>query len=205
MKTTVVLDVSALPTHAAGSREPVWWGVLFMVAIESTAMGILLVSHFYLRGNEQVWPPSFAGAAAMPLAIAQLVLLCASYPFMVLSVRASRREQLEPTRAWLAIATALGAAVLVCRAFEIPRIAVRWDTNAYGSLFWMIFGVHVTHVLTGVIESAVILALFYGRRNRVERKHFGDVEASALLWYFSVLEWIPAFVMLYLGPVVRGH
>ena len=34
----------------------------------------------------------------------------------------------------------------------------------------------------------------------VEKKHFGDIEASALLWYFVVLEWVPAFAILYLEP-----
>jgi cytochrome c oxidase subunit 3 len=194
------LDVSRLPTHAFGTRAPLWWAVLLLVAIESTAMGLLLVSYFYLRGNYEVWPPTAMDPGAMRLAILQAALLGASYVPMMLSVRAARQERLAPTRGWLLVATVLGAAALVVRAFEIPRIPFRWDSHAYGSVFWMIFGLHVTHVLTGVLENGMMIALF--SRGPVEEKHFGDVEASALLWYFSVIEWIPAFAILYLAPVL---
>ncbi len=90
--------------------------------------------------------------------------------------------------------------MLAVRALEIPRIPFRWDDHAWGSIFWMTFGLHVAHVLTGVLENTMLIALLY--TGPVEEKHYGDVEASALLWYFSVLEWAPAFAILYLGPLV---
>jgi cytochrome c oxidase subunit III len=202
-----VLDVSGLPQHAPGVRSPLWWAVLLLVAIEGTGMGVLLVSLFYVRGNHQMWPPpsAGAGAGAVRLAAFQLALLVASAPAMALAVRASRRERFIPMRRWFAISTALGATMLVVRAFELPRIAMRWDTNVYGSLFWMTFGLHAAHVLTGVLENAMLLVLFYLARSRVQEKHFGDVEASALLWFFSVAEWLPAFAVLYIDPILRAR
>src|SRR5205085_12451567 len=116
-----LLDVSGLPTHAFGNRAPLWWGVLLLVAIESTAMALLLVSYFYLRGHYSVWPPVPVGAPAFRLAALQAALLLASYLPMWLSVRAARRQQRAETNGWLILATALGAALLVARAFEIPR------------------------------------------------------------------------------------
>lgn len=193
-----VLDVSGLPSHAFGHRAPLWWGVLLMVAIEATAMGILFVSYFYVRGNFDLWPPTPLSPAAFRLAVVEALLLALSYPAMMICVRAARREQLAPTRAWLIAATALGLAMLIVRAFEIPQIPFRWDQHAYGSVFWMIFGLHVGHVLTGVLENAMLIALLF--KGPIERKHFGDVEASALLWYFVVLEWVPGFAILYLEP-----
>jgi cytochrome c oxidase subunit I+III len=197
------VDVSGLPSHAFGHRSPLWWGVLLLVAIESTSMGLMLVSYFYLRGNYAEWPPIPIGWPALRLASAQAIVLGASYLPAVLSVRAARRGELRPTRGWLVVATLLGAAVLVLRAFEIPRIPFRWDSNAYGSLFWMTYGLHITHLLTGVLENAMMIALFW--KGPVEEKHFGDVEASALLWYFTVLEWAPGFAILYLEPLFSAR
>jgi cytochrome c oxidase subunit I+III len=192
------LDLSSLPTHAFGHRAPLWWGVLLMVAIEATAMGILLVSYFYVRGNYDLWPPAPLSPAALRLAVVEALLLALSFPAMVICARAARREQLAPTRTWLAAATVLGTAMLIVRTFEIPAIPFRWDQHAYGSVFWMIFGLHITHVLTGVLENAMLIALLW--KGPVEQKHFGDIEASALLWYFVVLEWVPGFAILYLEP-----
>ena len=49
--------------------------MLLLVAIEATAMGLLLVSYLYLRGNFQVWPPTPAGRGALRLATVEAVLL----------------------------------------------------------------------------------------------------------------------------------
>jgi cytochrome c oxidase subunit 3 len=192
------IDASRLPAHAFGVRNPVWWGVLWLVAIEATAMALLLVSAIYLRGDADVWPPSTVGASAFHLGLFEAALLAVSALPMALSVRAARRERLRPARAWLIVATVLGVALLVARAFEIPRVAFRWDSHAFGSVFWMVLGVHVTHVLTGVLENGMMIVLFF--KGPVEKKHYADLEASALLWYLSIFEWAPALAIFYLAP-----
>jgi cytochrome c oxidase subunit 3 len=194
------IDVSGLPTTAFGHRAPLWWGVILLIAIESTAMSLLLVSYFYVRGNYDVWPPTPTSPVVLRLAIVQAILLALSMAPMVRCVRAARGEQLRPTRLWLIIATALGAAMLIVRGFEFAYLPFRWDEHAYGSIFWMVLGLHVTHLLTGVLENLMMIALLF--KGPVEQKHFGDIEASALLWFFSVLEWAPAFAILYLEPLI---
>jgi len=196
------LDVSALPSHAFGLRNPLWWGLLLLVAIEGTAMGLLLVSAIYLRGEADVWPPSTVGPAALRLALIEAALLGASTFPMVWAVRAARAQRLRPARGWLVVATVLAVAMLAVRAAEIPRVAFRWDSHAFGSVFWMTLGVHITHVVTGVLENGLLIAVFFV--GPVEKKHYGDLEASALLWYLSVLEWAPAVFIFYGAPALRG-
>jgi cytochrome c oxidase subunit III len=198
--TPPALDVSRLPENAYGYRSPLWWGVVLMIAIESTAMSLLLVSYFYVRGNYDVWPPTALSPLVMRLAIVQAILLAISMLPMVRCVRAARHEQLRPTRLWLIITTVFGAAMLVVRGFEFAVLPFHWDSHAYGSIFWMVLGLHVTHLLTSVLENLMLIALLY--KGPVEQKHFGDIEASALLWFFSVLEWAPAFAILYLSPLM---
>jgi cytochrome c oxidase subunit I+III len=194
------IDVSSLPSHAFGHRSPLWWGVVMLIVIESTAMGILLVSYFYVRGNYDVWPPTPLTPTVLRLAIAQAILLALSMPPMIRCVRAARRQRLRSTRLWLIVGTAFGAAMLVVRGFEIAYLPFRWDTHAHGSVFWMVLGLHITHLLTSVLEDLMLIALLY--KGPVEEKHFDDIDASALLWFFSVLEWAPAFAILYLEPIV---
>lgn len=194
------LDVSGLPSHAFGHRAPLWWGVLLMVAIEATTMALLLVSYLYLRGNEDSWRPTRLPWPVLEVASVQMALLLASVAPTVAAVRAARAGALRPTRTWLLIATIVGAAMLLLRCLEIRMLPFRWDTDARGSLFWMTFGLHTAHVLTGVLENAMMLVLLY--RGPVEEKHFGDIEAAALLWYFSVFEWVPAMALLYFDPLL---
>jgi cytochrome c oxidase subunit 3 len=194
------VDVSSLPQHAFGERSVVWWGALLLVAIEGTMMSLLLVSYFYVRGNYDLWPPSPYGSPVFRLALPLALALVFSLVPTRLAQQAARAERLRPARFYFLLATLPGVAALVLRAFEFRWLPFRWDAHAYGSLFWMILGLHTLHIISGVAENAVVLAVLY--LGPVERKHFGDLESSALLWYLVVLEWIPAFAILYLEPIL---
>jgi heme/copper-type cytochrome/quinol oxidase subunit 3 len=199
------LDVAALPSHGFGARSTVIWGALLAIAMEATVMALMAVSFVYYRGNYQVWPPSGVGPAAFDLAAAQMAVLLASLVPTVLMNRAAVRERFAPTRAYLVTATVASFVVAVLRALELPRIAFRWDQHAYGSAFWMAVGIHVTHILSGAVEFALLLALMTVGRHRFEKKHFSDVQASGLLWYFVVIEWVIVYPVLYLMPLGAGR
>jgi cytochrome c oxidase subunit III len=200
MNRNVTLNVSELPRHAFGFRDPLWWGAVLLVAIEGTMMALLLVSYFYLRGNYQVWPPAGVGHRAFQLAVAQAGLLLASFIPNLLLQKAARGERLAPSRLALLTVTLLGVAMIVLRGFEFDHLVFRWDDHAYGSIFWMILVLHTTHVAASIVENGMLLALLF--RGPVEKKNFSDLEASAVLWYLVVFEWVAAFAILYLEPIV---
>ncbi|HEX2657050.1 MAG TPA: hypothetical protein VHU40_02205 [Polyangia bacterium] len=188
-------DVSVLPGYAFGTRSPVVWGAALLVAIESTMMGLLLVSEIYLRGNQQAWPHLAFPRKVVGIAVVELALLLGSLVPAALSARAARREQVERSRSSLIAATVLGVMMLVVRGYLFGHLPFRWDEHALGSVFWTALVLHTTHVFAGVAEYGVLIALLF--RGPVEKKNFVDVEASWVLWAFSVLEWIPATVLLY--------
>ena len=188
-------DVSELPAYGFGLRAPVIWGAALLVAIESTMMGLLLVSDVYLRGNLQSWPALRFPRPVVALALFEVVLLVVSLGPALAYQRAARREDLRQTRLWLTVATALAIAQLVARALIVPRLPFRWDDHAYGSVFWTVLVIHTTHVLASVAENVVLGVLFFV--GPVEKKNFVDVEASWVLWAFTVLEWLPAAALLY--------
>jgi cytochrome c oxidase subunit 3 len=132
-------------------------------------------------------------------------LLVFSLPPTILMNGAAVREQFGATRLWLLVATAFSVAITVVRAFELPRLGFRWDQHAYGSAFWLVLGIHCTHVLSGVVDFAMTLALMYPGRHRFEKKHYVDVESAGILWYFVVIEWLIAYPVLYLLPLGAGR
>ena len=56
MKTRAVIDVSALPTWAFGSKSPMWWGTLGYILIETSGFGLGIASYLYLAQKAQEWP-----------------------------------------------------------------------------------------------------------------------------------------------------
>jgi heme/copper-type cytochrome/quinol oxidase subunit 3 len=93
----------------------------------------------------------------------------------------------------------LGVIALVIRAFEFPALRVSWDDNAYGSILWAILGLHTTHLLTDLIETAVLTALMFSRHANNARR-YGDLEDNAMYWNFVVAAWVPIYVCIYWIP-----
>lgn len=191
------LDVSNLPSVVLGHRDPLWWGVIGLMAIESTVFALAAVTYFYLRGGGIVWPPP---GSEMPLAIgtANLIVLLASVFPMHLVNKVGGRGEMKKARFWLIVATVFGAVSLVLRCYEFGGMTFRYNSHAYGSIVWTIFGLHTLHLLTSVGENVLFLTLLF--KGPVEDKHRLDVQLNGLYWYFVVASWAFLYTFLYWDP-----
>ncbi len=192
------IDVSGLPEFAFGHRDPMFWGVAGLIAIESTMLVLLAATYLYLRGSFPSWPPAGFGAPVQALAAIEVLVLLASVVPTHLQNAAARRGDLRAVRRWLVVALAMGAAFVALRAVELRWLPYRWDLNAYTSTVWCLLGLNLLHATTGVLENAVMAALTI--LGPVEKKHMVDVELGGLLWYFVIASWTPLYVLLYLAP-----
>jgi cytochrome c oxidase subunit I+III len=75
---------------------------------------------------------------------------------------------------------------------------VKWNSNAYGSVQWLVVGSHATLLLMQAVEVIGIAAMFW--LAPLEKKHFSDVTDLMFYWYFVVLSWVPLYVLCYLIP-----
>jgi heme/copper-type cytochrome/quinol oxidase subunit 3 len=92
-----------------------------------------------------------------------------------------------------------GAAFLVVRGFEFVALGVAWDSNAYGSVVWVLMGLHTTHLATDFLDSGVLTVLMFTRHGR-ELRRFADISENGLYWYFVVASWIPIYLTVYFAP-----
>jgi len=199
MKQRSFIDVSGLPTVAFGSRAPIWWGVVGMLAIEGTVFALLAVTYFYLRGGAGgEWPPPGVAQPGLGLTTTALIVLLLSMVPMHWTSKAAEREDLRGIALWLTVTTVLGIAFLVIRFFEFRSLTYEWRSHAYGSVVWSIIGMHTIHVLTSTAENLLFLALL--AKGPVEDKHMVDLTVNALYWYFVVLSWVPFYFIVYLDP-----
>jgi heme/copper-type cytochrome/quinol oxidase subunit 3 len=192
-----VLDVAALPDHAFGHQGLIWWGTVGFMVIEGSMFVMVLIAYFYLRLQVDLWPPSLPDPD-WHVATINLVLVAISVIPAQLAKRAAERYDLRKVRLWLSALTAIGLATLVVRFFEFAALNCRWDDNAYGSIVWLIMGLHTIHVGTDVVDGAVLAALMF--KGPIENKRFVDVSENSLYWYFIVLWWIPIYVTIFLAP-----
>ncbi len=189
-----LLDVSHLPSHAFGHRDPLWWGVWGLIVIETMMFALLGMSYFYLRGNYTIWPPP--GAQQPPLWISSttvLVLLLSCIP-MYIAFRAAWDGKLRMIRIGMVGVTLLSAAALLPRAFEFATIGYNWNSHAYGSVVWGMYFMHTLHLVSGVLENGVFTALMF--IGPVEKKHMLDVRLGSYYWWFVVASWIVIWIIV---------
>jgi len=191
------LDLARLPDYGFGAASPMWWGTLGFIAIEGTGFVLAGASYLYILTQNGRFPLG-AGPPTLWPGILQTLLLLASVVPNIWVDRASRREDLGQVRVGLLVMSAIGIATCVIRAFEFPALNIYWDDNAYGSLQWLLLGLHATHLGTDLADTLVLAALMFTRHGHGKR--FSDVSDNAAYWYFVVAAWLPIYALIYWVP-----
>jgi cytochrome c oxidase subunit 3 len=191
------LDVSPLPDYGFGHRSLLWWATLCMMVIEGMVFALVIMSYLYLKGRVPHWPPSGPGPDLRWGTLNTIILLASCVP-NALTKKAAERFDLRGVRLWMAVCVAFAIAFNIVRAFEFTALHVRWDSNAYGSVVWVLLGFHTTHVVTDFLDTSVLTTLIFV--GPVDEHRFVDVSENAMYWYFVVLTWLPIYALIYFAP-----
>jgi len=193
----VSLDVSGLPSYRYGHHSLMWWGMMGLIAIEGTVFALAVMVYFYLWSQASSWPLS-APPPDLRWATINIVILLASIWPNQWTKRAAEQADERKMRVGLVVCTAIGLLLLGVRALEFTTLNVRWDTNAYGSIVWVLLGLHTVHLLTDVFDTIVLMVLMF--TGPIEGRRHVDIAENALYWYFVVYSWIPIYLVLYWMP-----
>jgi cytochrome c oxidase subunit I+III len=192
-----VLDVRSLPSFAFGQGSLMWWGTMGLMLIEGTVFAIGVMMYFYLRGVSEVWPIEGPAPDWRWGTLNTVILLLSLWPNQ-LAMRAAERQDRRAARLWLTVCLVIALVFLAVRALEFTALNVSWRANAYGSIVWLLMGLHTTHLITDTIDTAVLAVLLF--TGPLEGKRYVDVCENALYWYFVVASWLPIYGVIYLAP-----
>jgi len=190
------LDVRELPTVVFGHRSLMWWGTLGMMAIEGTVFALAIMAYFYLRSHQETWPISSLPPDLLWGTVNLGVMLVSFLPAH-LAKKAAEALRLRQVQVWLVVSCVFGIVFVIVRGFEFATLNVRWDSNAYGSVVWLLLGLHTTHIVTDLIDTIVLTVLFF--TGPLDGKRYGDVSENSFYWYFVVATWIPIYLVIYWG------
>ena len=194
-----VMDLRGLPDVVFGPRDIMWWGTLGFVLIEGFTLVLCAVAYVYVTQNFATWPPQNTPLPSLVAPTVQVVVMLVSMLPARWTARAARRYDVGKVRIGLVVATAFGIAIVGLRAWELlVSLNVKWDSNAYGSVQWLVLGAHATLLAVEVVEIAGMALIFW--LAPVEEKHMSDVADMVFYWYFMVLSWLPLYVLCFWLP-----
>jgi cytochrome c oxidase subunit 3 len=191
------LDVSALPNVVFGIRSVTWWGIMGMMAIEGMVFVLMIASYFYLHSRSTEWPLHSNPPDLFWGTLNLTIFILSAIPNEWYRRRA-RKGDLSAMRIGLVTLSLIGLANIVVRYFELRHMNTDWSIDAYGSAVWTLMGLHITHLLTDVVDTLVLTTLFF--TSRIEGKRFMDASENADYWYFVIASWIPVYLVIYWAP-----
>jgi len=184
-----------------GSKKLGMW--LFIVS-DSLTFSALLIAYSYSRLSNPTWPRPFAISPAIIFSTTMTVVLLASSLTMVMGVAAAHKGNRAATVKWM-IATMAGGLLFVALHLRewIHLIGEGYTPGAnpegvplFGAVFFGVTGLHMTHVLIGVIYLGIVATGFGRGKFSAE-----DVEVNGLYWHFVDLVWMFVFPLVYLMSV----
>ena len=201
-----VLDVSDLPTTILDGHSALWWGNALLLAIETAMFGILIAIYFSVLMQTEPFPPP--RVERMPVLyqsypdltlpiIGLIVILISMIPAVMLDISA-RKKRVALIKILLPITLTLNIVAIVVRYYEFDSLHFKWADNAYGSITWMILGMHLFHLIVLACEDVFLLAWTYTKG--VDDKHILDLTVLGVYWYWIVGIWLVLFGIVYLVP-----
>lgn len=170
-------------------------GVMIWLGSEFMFFSGLFAAFFTIRSAAPVWPPAGTKLDTYQALIFTVVLL-ASSPTMQFGVWAREHGNRKKARAWLWVTLILGAAFLGNQAYEWKTLPFRPSTNAYGSLFYIMSGLHGLHVLLGLVAMVFLLFRLSGPEG--DQGETPVYQAVSYYWHFVDIVWVGLFSALFL-------
>ena len=174
-------------------------GMVLFVASEAVFfaafLGIWATSYAAVR----TWPPAGLAGPGLVVPTIGVVVLLASGAAMGQTMRfAHRPENPRGVIPWLAAGLACAVVFGVLLAIGYADIPFGVGQGIYESLFYMIIGLELAHVVGGTVLLAVVLTRSWTGELALRRD---PVQSAAIYWYFVVGLGVVIYAVLYLGAI----
>jgi cytochrome c oxidase subunit I+III len=162
-------------------------------------MFLLLVgTYFYARMQFTNWPPPGSNTQGLLLPAINLLILVVSCIPMHVADKAILRSDWETAAKGMWANVALGFVALAIQIYLWSRFEFSWYANLYGSVIWVMLGVHTMHMVASLIESTVLtVAAMLGYKN--DRVRLGS-NVDEIYWFFVVIMAVILYAVVFLAP-----
>ena len=185
--------------YATNSKKFGMW--LFLIS-DSLTFSAMLFAYTYSRVTNPDWPKPFDFSPAIIFSTVMTFCLLSSSLTMVLAVHSMNHGDRKAAVRWILATMVGGGAFVVLHMSEwlklinvehVTPLNNPWGVPLFGGTFFALTGLHMTHVICGLIYLAIIATGVGRGKFKAE-----DVEVSGLYWHFVDLVWIFVFPLFYL-------
>lgn len=171
-------------------------GMVLFVASEAMFFGAFFAGYFTIRANAKVWPPPGIPHLKIDLATILTIILVTSSLVVQLSLRSIRKGDERRARLFLGITIALGITFLLLQFYDYSQLGFGVKDGTFGTLFYVMTGIHMAHVFGGVVFLALVFGQAMG--GVLSPSNHDSLAAGAIYWDFVDVVWLLLFTTFYL-------
>ena len=183
--------------YAIPSRKFTMW--LFIIS-DAVTFGSFLFAYGYIRVATPNWVRPFETGSVVNVVIMTIVLITSSLT-MLGAVDAAKLGDKGKAMRFLYSTMMLGAIFAILHLREWSELIGKGTTissGLFGQTFFTITGLHLLHVISGVIALLVVAMKYSG--GRLTPSH---VETTGLYWHFVDLVWMFVLPLVYLTNIAH--
>ena len=171
-------------------------GMLLFIASEIMLFGAFFTAYFFVRVVNGIdWPPHPFHLPVFVAGVNTAILVTSSFT-MHWSLQSIKRGNRSGLKAGLVLTFLLGLSFLLTQVLEYSRIGFAPYTDAFGTVFFCLTGLHGAHVFVGLtLLLAATIRSFRGHYS--EEEHLG-VEIPGIYWHFVDVMWIVVYTTVYI-------
>jgi cytochrome c oxidase subunit III len=171
-------------------------GMFLFIASEIMLFGSFFTAYFFVRvAAGQSWPSPGHHLPVFIAGLNTMILVTSSFT-MHWALQSIKRGNRAGLQAGLSLTFLLGLSFLLTQISEYSRIGFAPYTDAFGTVFFCLTGLHGAHVFVGLtLLLAATVRSFRGHYSSEE--HLG-VEIPGIYWHFVDVMWIVVYTTVYI-------
>jgi cytochrome c oxidase subunit III len=186
--TTITGRARPLSSSTAG------FGMIVFLASDVMLFAAFFAAYYLLRSVNAEWPSPLAQLDTIRAGAATVVLLVSSAT-VVAADRSLQAGRSGAYRRWITITAALGWVFLINQLIEYRSLTFQASSDAYGSIYWMLTGLHTAHVAVGVGALGLLVVRSFRMRTpeALETWH----AAISAFWHLVDVVWVGVFLTIW--------
>ena len=171
-------------------------GMFLFIASEIMLFGSFFTAYFFVRvANGTPWPTPPYELPVFVAGINTIILVTSSFT-MHWALQAIKRGNRAGLKAGLTLTFLLGLTFLLTQLLEYSRVGFAPYTDAFGTIFFCLTGLHGAHVFVGLTLLLAATVRAYRGHYSAEAHH--GVEIPGIYWHFVDVMWIVVYTTVYI-------
>jgi cytochrome c oxidase subunit III len=191
--------VSTRQRHRPDKPSMLAVGVIIWLGSEVMFFSSLFAAFFTIRAHASVWPPVGTHLDTVRAGLFTLVLVSSSFT-MQKAVWDQERGDRSKAKLWVVATIVLGALFVANQFYEWVSLSHDPATNpthtAYGSLFYIMSGLHGLHVTLGLVAMGFLLVRLKGPKG--DPGETPVFQGVSYYWHFVDVVWVGLYACLFL-------